>query len=117
MAHLSHSAVLFMGPLMIFSHCCLMGPRGVRQCDRSIYAIPDEVKGAHRCQRDVHVRVTKGVRECENERRKVKSSRSDQTQGIFLRTQIHCSFPIKLGLFYTYKYNNMSLIFKNKSER
>ncbi len=40
MAHLSHSAVLFMGPLMIFSHCCLMGPHGVCQCDRSIYAIP-----------------------------------------------------------------------------
>ncbi len=34
-------------------------------------------------KRDGHVRVTKGVRERESERRKAKSSRSDQTWGIF----------------------------------
>ena len=43
----------------------------------------DEVKGTRRCQRDGHVRVTKGVQERKNERRKAKSSRSDQTRGIF----------------------------------
>jgi len=34
-------------------------------------------------KRGGHMQVTKGVRECESERRKVKLSRSDQTWGIF----------------------------------
>jgi len=43
----------------------------------------DEVKGARRCQKGSHVRVTEGVRERESGRRKMKSGCSDQTWGIF----------------------------------
>src|SRR6266571_1841443 len=40
MAHSFISAILSMGPLMIYANCYLMGPCGFHQCNRSIYAMP-----------------------------------------------------------------------------